>query len=570
MIKEIDSKSCIKTYLARLDPIIKEIIPKDKDEYDIIYERLEELKKHLDIYEIIEENERFYIVIENNNEIISKIDKLILSDELDIKKEGIIHGQGNPVTKEEIMDLFEMEKSMCKILYETLDNNKGKSTGFFCKININFPIKYALFTNNHVLNENNLEIGRKIRFECLELTKYYFSSGYSITKKQIEITENRKIFTNQKLDYTCIELFESDGIVNYFEIDPNIFKNNNNIIFENNDIFVLQYPNGNDLSFSYGKILSLENNEIKHSASTESGSSGSPIIRRCKDNDIIGLHRGGIKKNKKEYRFNLATPFDSILDDIKEQLNEIICIFIPDKNNKEINILHDYNEDVNEWDNENMKKEYLEAKIINKKLFEENIDIYVNSKKINFDYKINESREAKVKFKFKKLLTKTSYMFYKCSSLKSIDLSAFNTSNVNNMSNMFCNCSSLKYIDLFSFNTTNVSDMSFMFCNCSSLKSIDLSSFNTSKVNNMSFMFNWCSTLKKIDLSSFDTTNVNNMSFMFYKCSSLKSIDFSSFNTSNVNDMSYMLDNCSSLKKENIIINKKDEKLLKKINEDIK
>ena len=35
-------------------------------------------------------------------------------------------------------------------------------------------------------------------------------------------------------------------------------------------------------------------------------------------------------------------------------------------------------------------------------------------------------------------------IFYNCSSLKSIDLSSFNTSNVNNMNSMFSGCSSLK------------------------------------------------------------------------------------------------------------------------------
>ena len=71
------------------------------------------LKEELNIYEIIEENERIYIVIDNNEELLYKIDKLILSDELDIKKEGIIQGHGRPITKEEIFDLFKMEKSMC-------------------------------------------------------------------------------------------------------------------------------------------------------------------------------------------------------------------------------------------------------------------------------------------------------------------------------------------------------------------------------------------------------------------------------------------------------------------------
>ena len=61
LIKEISSNSGIKTYSARLEPIIKEIIPKDKDNYYVINERLEQLKDQLDIYEIIEEDYKFYI-----------------------------------------------------------------------------------------------------------------------------------------------------------------------------------------------------------------------------------------------------------------------------------------------------------------------------------------------------------------------------------------------------------------------------------------------------------------------------------------------------------------------------
>ena len=38
-----------------------------------------------------------------------------------------------------------------------------------------------------------------------------------------------------------------------------------------------------------------------HNASTENGSSGSPLIRRCQDNFIIGLHKGGIKNKNNNY-----------------------------------------------------------------------------------------------------------------------------------------------------------------------------------------------------------------------------------------------------------------------------
>ena len=61
-------------------------------------------------------------------------------------------------------------------------------------------------------------------------------------------------------------------------------------------------------------------------------------------------------------------------------------------------------------------------------------------------------------------------MFYECSSLQSINLSSFNTTNVKDMSYMFSDCSSLQSIDLSSFNTTNVKDMSVMFWGCSSLE----------------------------------------------------------------------------------------------------
>ena len=85
----------------------------------------------------------------------------------------------------------------------------------------------------------------------------------------------------------------------------------------------MQYPEGNELCFSYGKVLSLNDNNISHSASTKDGSSGSPIIRRSEDNYIIGLHHGGIKNENNNFIFNLATSFDSILNKINKP-NKII------------------------------------------------------------------------------------------------------------------------------------------------------------------------------------------------------------------------------------------------------
>ena len=167
-------------------------------------------------------------------------------------------------------------------------------------------------------------------------------------------------------------------------------------------------------------------------------------------------------------------------------------------------------------------KRYIQK--VKKNINENNIDIYINDKKIKFNYKYksNEKGNIKVKFILNKLLTSTTYMFYGCSSLQSIDLSSFNSTKINDMSCMFNGCSSLQSINLSSFNTTNVKYMDYMFHNCSSLKSINLSSFNTTNVNNMCCMFSGCSSLQSIDLSSFNTTNVEVMYSMFDRCSSLK------------------------------------------------
>ena len=149
----------------------------------------------------------------------------------------------------------------------------------------------------------------------IKFQKSVFNSSYNTSKKDIKITQDREVFTNKELDYTCIQLFESDGIKDYFSIEPKLFKYDDKNFLEKNDIFILQFPNGNDLSFSYGKILKIKENDniIIHNASTDHGSSGSPIIRRSIDNYIIGLYYGGV-----ENEFNLGTIFDTILNNIKK------------------------------------------------------------------------------------------------------------------------------------------------------------------------------------------------------------------------------------------------------------
>ena len=224
-----------------------------------------------------------------------------------------------PMSKKEIKDLYSNQPSMCKIKFQKEKDGKlvdCSGTGFFCEISDdNIPFKKALFTNNHVLNKNSLKINKEILFECMG------------KKNKIQISENRKIFTSEELDYTCIEIFSTDIInnSNFFRIDKAIFNNKNDLL--GTEILILQYPRSKELSFAKGEILNIEiegNEErILHNASTKYGSSGSPLIKRYNNNLILGIHFGKKKETDNGIIYNVATPFDIIIRNIISQIKTI-------------------------------------------------------------------------------------------------------------------------------------------------------------------------------------------------------------------------------------------------------
>ncbi len=65
---------------------------------------------------------------------------------------------------------------------------------------------------------------------------------------------------------------------NYFEIDDNIYTDDLNEQYKDQEIIMIQYAGLNKLSFSNGKVDQIKNYRIEHSISTDHCSSGSPII----------------------------------------------------------------------------------------------------------------------------------------------------------------------------------------------------------------------------------------------------------------------------------------------------
>jgi len=140
-----------------------------------------------------------------------------------------------------------------------------------------------------------------------------------------------------------------------------------------------------------------------------------------------------------------------------------------------------------------------------------------------------------------------AYFFYKMNSLQSLDLSSFNTNKTTDMAGMFAYVNSLKKLDLTNFNTSKVTNMSAMFHSMADLNELNISSFNTRNVTNMSGMFYGVSKLASLELSNFDTSNVTDMGRMFSGMSSIQQLDLSHFNTGNVTAMNDMFSLMTSL-----------------------
>ena len=89
-----------------------------------------------------------------------------------------------------------------------------------------------------------------------------------------------------------------------------------------------------------------------------------------------------------------------------------------------------------------------------------------------------------------------TYLFGGFTSVESIDLTNFDTSDVTDMKSMFYDCKKLRTLRLNNFNTSNVTDMSYMFLRCNTLKHLDLRSFDTSRVTAATDMFRWDNNLQ--------------------------------------------------------------------------
>ena len=210
------------------------------------------------------------------------------------------YGRSIELDKETEEFLFNKSNSAtCKIMSRTENGEPLYGTGFFCKIPLGIYLNKFLFTNNHILNKNSIKEGEIVK--C----------SYKKNLKKFEI-KNRKCFTNEELDYTCIEILDEDKIEDFFEIENE--NSNNPKEYDSEDIAIPQYANSGPLKINAGCLIKIEKNQIYHYVTTYKGASGSPIILLLRKYKIIGIHcgeSGGLKMNR-------GIVIKEILNDIKK------------------------------------------------------------------------------------------------------------------------------------------------------------------------------------------------------------------------------------------------------------
>ena len=157
-----------------------------------------------------------------------------------------------------INNIMEIGKSICKII-----TSKSLGTGFLIKLNKKNKQFYCLMTNEHVIKQNMISNKETIKV-------FYDNQRKNF---ELELDKNERFiqdFLYLGLDVTLIEILPKDNISDDYFLLPNLEYINGYKQFENKKIYIFQFPEGGNLSYSVGIIKNVNSykNEMSHLASS--------------------------------------------------------------------------------------------------------------------------------------------------------------------------------------------------------------------------------------------------------------------------------------------------------------
>ena len=201
------------------------------------------------------------------------------------------------------VDLHDVIGSTCKIL---LDDSQG--SGFLIQLprEGDSPL-FCLMTCEHVISKDLIDSKAKIKV------------NYGL-RFNVEITLNRderyiQDFRYKNIDATVVQILEKDKIKENYFLLPNLdYKFYGYNKFINNEIYITQFPGEESkgkLSSSKGIIKSIDCYTFSHKASTEKGSSGSPIFIKGTIT-VIGIHTSGNEGEHTNYGNFIGPVIESV------------------------------------------------------------------------------------------------------------------------------------------------------------------------------------------------------------------------------------------------------------------
>ena len=217
---------------------------------------------------------------------------------VDTTKEKYMVSLPDPVSLEATQKIIDqMNNSICLIY-----NEKRKVTGFFVKIPYKSNLLPVLITSNQVINKDDI-----LKMKTVSI---YINNDKKI--KTLKLDRNRKIYTNEKLDITIIEIKGNEDNLNnkFLELDDELinylklnrkerlnYLNHLDHIYSNESIYILDYPKNKDIAVSYGKLNYLNNTNIFYQCKIKEDSSGSPILL-TNNQKLLSIHNNSKKYNK--------------------------------------------------------------------------------------------------------------------------------------------------------------------------------------------------------------------------------------------------------------------------------
>ena len=229
------------------------------------------------------------------------------------KKQNCVNDAINPndfLDKETRQLLLE---STCKI-----KNDSKIAFGFFCKL----PVGRFRSLSNFLIILYDASYGVLSQEDVSTLDDIIIEIN---NQEKVLIGKNRKTYYNSELNYSCIEIFETDNIKNFFITDKlNIGQTFNKESYINKSIIIIGIMKNEQIGFYDGKIKNLRRSKFLFEANLFP-ENYKGIILNPNSNTIIGFHTSVSKNIFINKNFGVGIFMKNIFNDIyKISNNDII------------------------------------------------------------------------------------------------------------------------------------------------------------------------------------------------------------------------------------------------------